>query len=286
VVALCRRAFLFHINALFFALFGVSDYTARMSAATFGVVLVLLPALLRRELGRVGALVASTLTLISPSTLFYARYIRNDIYMMVWAALMTAALFRYLDSGRLGWLYLGALAVSLAMCSKETAYITGFIGLTFILTLMALHVLSGRALRVLALASVVLLVALALVFGGLRLLRAGQPGDEGSAIPGRLDEVTALAFGILASILLSGIARSGRGSGSCDWTGCPVRSWGWSGMAGIRPALEGRPRPVDGGLDGNHPARRARHRRDCSWRLRLVGTAAPCQGTRLADRGL
>ena len=39
--------FLFHINALFYFLFGVSDFTARMSAAVFGVILVLLPALLQ-----------------------------------------------------------------------------------------------------------------------------------------------------------------------------------------------------------------------------------------------
>jgi len=57
--------------------FGTSDFTARISAATFGVILMLLPAFLRKELGRVGALIVSALTLISPSTLYYARYIRN-----------------------------------------------------------------------------------------------------------------------------------------------------------------------------------------------------------------
>jgi predicted membrane-bound mannosyltransferase len=40
--------FLFHINALFYFMFGTSDFTARMSAATFGVILVLLPAFLRK----------------------------------------------------------------------------------------------------------------------------------------------------------------------------------------------------------------------------------------------
>ena len=82
--------FLFHINALFYFLFGTSDFTARISAALFGVILVLLPALLRKELGRAGALIVSALTLISPSTLYYARYLRNDIYMMVWALLLAS----------------------------------------------------------------------------------------------------------------------------------------------------------------------------------------------------
>ena len=55
------------------------------------MILVLLPAFLRKELRRIGALIVSALTLISPTTLYYARYIRNDIYMMVWALLMAIA---------------------------------------------------------------------------------------------------------------------------------------------------------------------------------------------------
>ena len=56
--------FLFHINTVFYFLFGTSDFTSRISAAAFGVTLVLLPVLLRKELGRVGALITSALTLI------------------------------------------------------------------------------------------------------------------------------------------------------------------------------------------------------------------------------
>jgi uncharacterized protein (TIGR03663 family) len=152
--------FLFHINALMYLLFGMSDFAARVSAATFGVILVLLPALLRKELGRVGALTVSILTLISPTTLYYARYIRNDIYMMVWAMLMTVALFRYLRTRQRKWIYLGALAVVLALCTKETAYITGFIGLSFVVMLYVQQVLSVKAARSIYIAGIVLAVVL------------------------------------------------------------------------------------------------------------------------------
>jgi uncharacterized protein (TIGR03663 family) len=71
--------FLFHANALIYFLFGDNDYTARIVPALFGVFMVMSPLLLRRWLGRLGAVVASILLLISPSFLYYSRYIRNDI---------------------------------------------------------------------------------------------------------------------------------------------------------------------------------------------------------------
>jgi uncharacterized protein (TIGR03663 family) len=57
--------FLFHANALIYFLFGDSDFTARIVPALFGVFLVMSPLLLRRWLGRAGAIIASVLLLIS-----------------------------------------------------------------------------------------------------------------------------------------------------------------------------------------------------------------------------
>ena len=167
--------FLFHINALFYFLFGTSDFTARISAALFGVILVLLPALLRKELGRVGALIVSVLTLISPSTLYYARYIRNDIYMMVWALLMAIALFRYMDTRKPGWLYLGVLAVTLAMATKETAYITGFIGFTFVVMLWIQQMLNAKATRRAMIIGAALAIVLVVLMIGLNAYKETLP---------------------------------------------------------------------------------------------------------------
>jgi uncharacterized protein (TIGR03663 family) len=153
--------FLYYANALMYTLLGTGDWSARAVPALFGVVLVLLPAFLRKELGRVGALATSALTLISPSMLYYARYLRNDIYMMVWAMGMTIALFRFLDTRRAGWLYLGAVAVTMALSTKETAYITGFIGAAFGGILILRQALSPRGVQrvaILALAAVLILI--------------------------------------------------------------------------------------------------------------------------------
>ncbi|MFB0546710.1 MAG: TIGR03663 family protein, partial [Anaerolineae bacterium] len=65
--------FLFHFNALLYFLFGDDDFTARISTALFGVILVCTPYFLRKWLGRTGALVTSALITISPSLLYYSR---------------------------------------------------------------------------------------------------------------------------------------------------------------------------------------------------------------------
>lgn len=202
--------FLFHINALMYLLFGVNDMTARISAATFGVILVLLPALLRKELGRVGALTVSALTLISPTTLYYARYIRNDIYMMVWAMLMAVALFRYLRTRNKGWIYLGALAVVLAFCTKETVYITGFIGFTFVIMLFVQHLLSPRGTRSAYIVGIVLVVVLLAAYllsaSVAETLPQADPNVEGQGLTRetvtKIREVIFLFIGILVTMLL------------------------------------------------------------------------------------
>ena len=187
--------FLFHANALIYFLFGVNDYTARIVPAFFGVVLVLLPLLLRKELGRWGTLVASVMLLISPSILYYARYIRNDIYMAVWAMLMVTALFRFMDDRHNRWLYLGTVATVLSLCTKETAFIFGFIALTF-MALVALRETIGEQkapwLYLVLAALILLIVGLAWVLG-------------------RAPALLVLATGILLAALVSVPLMPGRG---------------------------------------------------------------------------
>ena len=128
--------FLFHANALIYFLFGDTDYTARIMPAISGVIMVMSPLLLRRWLGRLGAVIASVMLLISPSILYYSRYIRNDIYIAVWTVLLIAALFHFIRSRKPAWFYLGAAALMLSLATKENAYIFGFIGLLFIVEII------------------------------------------------------------------------------------------------------------------------------------------------------
>jgi uncharacterized protein (TIGR03663 family) len=125
--------FLFHANALIYFLFGDDDFTARIVPALFGIFMVMSPLLLRRWLGRLGAVITSILLLISPSFLYYSRYIRNDIYIAVWTVLLIAALFHFIRSHKPGWFYLGAAVLMFSLATKENAYIFGYIGLIYIL---------------------------------------------------------------------------------------------------------------------------------------------------------
>jgi len=129
---LMHGPFLFHITALMYFLFGDNDFTARMSVALFGVVLVILPYWFRPWLGRLGALAVSFMLLISPGILYYSRYIRNESYVNVWTVLMVLAFFQYMRTRAARWLIIGATAISFMLATKEVAFIHGFIGATFI----------------------------------------------------------------------------------------------------------------------------------------------------------
>ncbi len=114
---------LFHATALSYFLFGDNDFTARLFVALIGVAVVAFPYLLRRWLGRIGALCAAFLLLISPSISYYSRYIRHDLPVILWALTLILAIFSYLRDGRERWLYVMAAAISLSFATKEVAFI-------------------------------------------------------------------------------------------------------------------------------------------------------------------
>lgn len=113
----------FELTAFVYSLFGASDFTARISVAAFGVVLVALPYFMRRWLGRVGALATSFMLLISPSIWYHARYIRDEAYMLVWSMLVVIAIFSYLRTRSNRWLYFLAIIVALMYTTMEAAFI-------------------------------------------------------------------------------------------------------------------------------------------------------------------
>ena len=93
---LTHGPFLFHVAAATFKIFGSSsDVLARFVPALFGTALVAVPYFLRKELSRPGALTAAVMLTASPSILYFARFIRNDIYMAVWILLLVAVMFHY-----------------------------------------------------------------------------------------------------------------------------------------------------------------------------------------------
>jgi 4-amino-4-deoxy-L-arabinose transferase-like glycosyltransferase len=120
---LLHGPFLYYLTALHYFLFGDSDFTARLGAALFGIVLTLLPWLLRRDLGRGTALIASIYLLISPVVLYVGRFIRHDIFAVVFELLSVIAILRYIATERPVWHYTLAAAMGLMLTTMETFYL-------------------------------------------------------------------------------------------------------------------------------------------------------------------
>lgn len=130
---------LFHLNAVVFRLFGHGDAIARWTPAAAGVGVVLMIFPYRRWLGRTGALVAASLLAISPAFLFYSRYLRNDVYVALFALVWIYSLLRYLEEPRRVWLLGLTLAMAASFAAKETSFILGALIGSFLLARGALR---------------------------------------------------------------------------------------------------------------------------------------------------
>lgn len=194
--------FLFHGNALAYLLFGATDYVSRIGPATAGVILVLLPYLLRgtNHLGRWGALIASVFLLFSPSILYYSRFIRHDMYTLLGAMLLLIAIVRYIERPERRWPILGGLAAGLMITNHEISFVVLFIFVTF----LALAI-SYRVTPVLPLIAAGALVAFGVAEVGLRLLDiAGLPAIPWQD-PSRPEVLRFLWLLILHPLVVSGV---------------------------------------------------------------------------------
>ncbi|HDQ26267.1 MAG TPA: TIGR03663 family protein [bacterium] len=116
--------FLFHANALAYFMFGVTDYSARIFPAIYGILCLVMVLYLRPYLGKWGAIFAGIVICLSPIFVYQSRYIRNDIYIAGDTLMLLVGLLRYFDTKRLGWLMLAAVGLALSWATKEVTYIT------------------------------------------------------------------------------------------------------------------------------------------------------------------
>ena len=134
---LLHGPFLYNIVAFTYMLFGDTDATARLSVALFGSALVVMPYLVRRELGRGAALAAAVYLLISPAFLYVGRFIRHDMFAVVFELLTFISIVRYASTRQARWLYIGAVAMGLMCTTMETFYLYsaifgGLLGVIFL----------------------------------------------------------------------------------------------------------------------------------------------------------
>jgi len=111
--------FLYHLEALIFALFSISDFSSRILVATFGVgFIALLWLFLKPQIGLAKATVASGLALISPIIMYYSRFNIHDIYILVFSLTMIMSIFAFQRTKNKVYLYLFFVALALAFSTK------------------------------------------------------------------------------------------------------------------------------------------------------------------------
>jgi predicted membrane-bound mannosyltransferase/DNA-binding beta-propeller fold protein YncE len=201
----------FHLNALFYALFGVDDFTVRIPAAISGVALVMAPFLLRRWLGRRGALLTSALFLISPMLLYHARYIRDEPFMALYAILMLWAMLSYFRDRAFKWLYVLAALTALMYVTMESAFIYVAVFGVFVVGVAVYEVArdagwgrAGVGGSLLGVGAALVVFAVGLPIGArlLDLIRPVPAPDTG--VITALQMLPSLALSLLVGLLIAG----------------------------------------------------------------------------------
>ena len=121
---LMHGPFLFHANALIYLLFGDSTTTSRLLPALAGILIVAAPWLLRDRafLGRWGALATGFMLFVSPSFLYYTRFIRHDPYTTLGSLVLCIAIFRYLQRPQRRWMIVAFVSVAFLLANHEIIF--------------------------------------------------------------------------------------------------------------------------------------------------------------------
>jgi len=89
----------------------------------FGLLLVLMPLLLIKGIGKPAAVIAAGLTAISPAFVFYSRYYIHEMLLVCFTFGVIGSGYRYIKSGKIGWAICTAVFVGLMHATKETCVI-------------------------------------------------------------------------------------------------------------------------------------------------------------------
>jgi predicted membrane-bound mannosyltransferase/DNA-binding beta-propeller fold protein YncE len=205
---------LFHMVALSYLLFGDNDFTARIYPAVLGILIVMSPILLRKWLGKWGAISASALFLISPLMLYYSRYIREDIPALTGVLIMVVAIWRYMEGRDFKYLLWLTFGQFLLFASKEVSFFYiaifgSFLMLFFVVRLFDVEWENRGLYSIFATSLIVLLVALMALGivmtanGNLpALLDGSQTAAAAAASTGVLDILSKILLGVLGVSLI------------------------------------------------------------------------------------
>ncbi|HEX5547610.1 MAG TPA: flippase activity-associated protein Agl23, partial [Ktedonobacterales bacterium] len=114
----------------------INDATARILPALFGIGIVALPLGLRRQLGRIGALVAALLLAVSPTFVYFSRFLREDIYFNFFMFAMVVCAVQYAQKRSIRWIVGLFLSAVLAYATFEGIYLTMVVFASFLALLV------------------------------------------------------------------------------------------------------------------------------------------------------
>jgi uncharacterized protein (TIGR03663 family) len=138
---------LYYLTAGTYAVLGDSDFTARLPIALSGVLLIAVAWTLRRPFGGRAAWWMALLATLSPTVLYYGRFLRMDVLEMLTASAAGVAAWRGIRGSPSAWLWAGGWT-ALAFATKENAYVTAALVVATWSILTSVSMLRGSPLGV------------------------------------------------------------------------------------------------------------------------------------------
>jgi len=127
--ALLHGPFLYYFTGAVMWLVGSNDFIARGAAALFGVLLVALPLLLRHFWGRAATLTLMAIFLVSPTFLYFGRFLREDGFTSVWALGTVLGGLLFWRERKPWALYFSTAMLAFHFVNKENSYLHVFLWL-------------------------------------------------------------------------------------------------------------------------------------------------------------
>lgn len=129
---LLHGPFQFHVIPIFYVLGhllgapdnGINDITVRLLPALMGLAMVAMPYWLRNQMGRWGALSMALLLAVSPTFVYYSRFVRDDIYVTCCTLLIVVGAVQYAQTRKAGWLLTAAAALMISYTAMENTFFT------------------------------------------------------------------------------------------------------------------------------------------------------------------
>jgi uncharacterized protein (TIGR03663 family) len=112
---------LYNILPYFYAILGISKWSARVPVALLGSLFIFVPFIFRKYFYPLSALFLTGFIALSPTFIYWSRFLRHD-YLVIFSMLIVLAGVVFFKGGtRILWVVIGFV---LQFCTKENAYIT------------------------------------------------------------------------------------------------------------------------------------------------------------------